>query len=116
MGIRIAGFFMEIAQAHVKTVNPYRAGNGLFPTCLAGRAASLEIFSNRLFSTITGSPRNVIVYGNKRMGKTCMLIKMEQLSFTKKLLTVSTITSPKLTPMRNHILRSGGNSPLRLGP
>jgi len=86
---------METIQQSVKTVNPFRAGSGLFPSCLAGCAALVEIFSNRLYSTITGSPRNVIVYGNKRMGKTCLLIKMEQVSFIKKLLTVSTITSPE---------------------
>ena len=86
---------MKTALNNIKTLNPFRAGSGLFPSCLAGRKAMLDIFSSRLYSTITGSPRNVIVYGNKRMGKTCFLIKMEEISFTKKLLTVSTITSPE---------------------
>jgi hypothetical protein len=84
-----------VTKRNVKTLNPFRAGSGLFPSCLAGRVAVLNIFSNRLYSTITGSPKNIIVHGHKRMGKTCMLIKMEEISFTKKILTVSTITSPE---------------------
>ncbi|MBU1864091.1 MAG: hypothetical protein KKH94_10545 [Candidatus Omnitrophica bacterium] len=86
---------METVTRNVKTLNPFRPGIGLFPSCLAGRVAVLNIFSSRLYSTITGSPRNILVCGNKRMGKTCLLIKMEEISFTKKLLTVSTITSPE---------------------
>lgn len=86
---------MDTNTKNVKTLNPFRPGSGLFPSCLAGRVAVLRIFSNRLYATITGSPRNIIVHGNKRMGKTCMLIQMENISFTKKLLTVSTITSPE---------------------
>lgn len=78
----------------VKYLNPYRAGSGLFPSCLAGRKAALSVFSSRLYSTITGSPRNIIVYGKKRMGKTCFLMQMENISFEKKLVTVSTITTP----------------------
>ena len=85
----------QMTQNNVKTLNPFRAGSGLFPSCLAGRVAVLDIFSNRLYSTITGSPKNIIVHGHKRMGKTCLLIKMEEISFTKKLLTISTITSPE---------------------
>jgi hypothetical protein len=84
-----------MTKRNVKTLNPFRAGSGLFPSCLAGRVAVLNIFSSRLYSTITGSPKNIIVHGRKKMGKTCLLIKMEEISFTKKLLTVSTITSPE---------------------
>lgn len=85
---------MPILERNVKTLNPFRPGSGLFPSCLAGRVAVLNIFSSRLYSTITGSPRNIFVHGHKRLGKTCLLMKMENISFTKKLLTVSTITSP----------------------
>jgi hypothetical protein len=85
----------QLTKRNVKTLNPFRAGSGLFPSCLAGRVAVLTIFSNRLYSTITGTPKNILVHGLKRMGKTCMLIKMEEISFTKKLLTISTISSPE---------------------
>jgi hypothetical protein len=87
---------MQSVTRNVKVLNPFRAGSGLFPSCLAGRVSVLNIFSSRLYSTITGSPRNIIVHGQKRMGKTCLLRRMEELSFTKKLLTVSTITSPEV--------------------
>ena len=87
---------METLTKKVTTINPFRPGSGLFPSCLAGRRAVLDdIFSSRLYSTITGSPRNLIVHGNKRMGKTCLLIKMEEISYSKKLLTISTISSPE---------------------
>lgn len=85
----------QLTKRTVKTLNPFRAGSGLFPSCLAGRVAVLNIFSNRLYSTITGTPKNILVHGLKRMGKTCLLIKMEEISFTKKLLTISTISSPE---------------------
>ena len=72
---------METVLTNITTLNPFRPGSGLFPSCLAGRRAVLEdIFSSRLYSTITGSPRNIIVHGNKRMGKTCLLIRMEEIS------------------------------------
>ncbi|MBN1492962.1 MAG: AAA family ATPase, partial [Candidatus Omnitrophica bacterium] len=86
---------METLRAITRSkINPFRPGSGLFPACLAGRFLDLELFSGKLYSTITGTPKNIIVYGDKQMGKTSVLMRMEKIAQEKKLLTVSTFGSP----------------------
>jgi len=89
------------------TINPFRPGSGLYPACLAGRLLDTERYSNRLYSTITGTPKNVIVYGDQQMGKTSLLMRMEKMAQEKKFLTVSTIGSPGTIPdfMANMVVR-----------
>ncbi len=77
-------------------INPFRPGSGLSPACLAGRSLDVELYSSKLYSTITGTPKNIIVYGDKQMGKTSLLMRMEKIAQEKKLLTVSTFGSPML--------------------
>lgn len=81
--------------SRIKTkINPFRPGSGLFPACLAGRSLDTELFSNKLYSTITGTPKNLLIYGDKQMGKTSLLMQMERIAEEKKALTVSIISSP----------------------
>lgn len=120
---------MEMTQSYIRScVNPFRPGSGLSPTCLAGRFLDVEMFSSRLYSTITGTPKNILVWGNSQMGKTSLIVRMERIAHEKKLLTISTIVSPVsmhefienmvlrvCVEMRNHDFEIGDRMDVLLG-
>lgn len=63
------------------SANPFRAGNGFQPLCLAGRAREQEQFS-RLLDTDT-VPQNVAVLGLRGTGKTVLLERFKSIAQDK---------------------------------
>lgn len=62
----------------MKRRNPFKRRTGVFPSYFTGRINELEELNNIFVSTKEGDPGNIIIYGPKGIGKTCLLIKFQE--------------------------------------
>ena len=60
--------------------NPFNPQMPPRPENFVGRESELEKFEYNLLQTIHGSPLNMSITGNRGMGKTAILVKMEQIA------------------------------------
>ncbi|MEK6953630.1 MAG: ATP-binding protein [Candidatus Micrarchaeota archaeon] len=66
--------------------NPFNPQNPPRPGYFVGRLDELHQFEQYLLQTIHGSPMNMSITGNRGMGKTSLLMKMEEISKREKCL------------------------------
>ncbi len=66
--------------------NPFNPQNPPRPDYFVGRAGELRQFEQYLLQTINASPMNMSITGNRGMGKTSLLVKMEEIAKKKKCL------------------------------
>lgn len=62
----------------MKRKNPFKRRTGVFPSYFTGRTNELGELNNIFISTKEGDPGNIIIYGPKGIGKTCLLIKFQE--------------------------------------
>lgn len=60
--------------------NPFNPQNPPRPGQFVGRTDELHQFEQNLLQTIHGSPMNMSITGNRGMGKTSLLVKMEEIA------------------------------------
>ncbi|MBZ2164468.1 ATP-binding protein [Methanobacterium spitsbergense] len=58
--------------------NPFKRRTGVLPSYFTGREDELEELKDIFISTKEGDPGNIIIYGPKGIGKTCLLIKFQE--------------------------------------
>ncbi|HIH16072.1 MAG TPA: ATP-binding protein [Candidatus Diapherotrites archaeon] len=61
-------------------INPFNPQIPARPQFFVGREAELDQFERWLLQTTNGSPMNMSITGNRGMGKTSLLVKMEQIA------------------------------------
>ena len=66
--------------------NPFNPQNPPRPDFFVGRVDELRQFEQNLLQTIHGSPMNMSITGNRGMGKTSLLVKMEEIAKREKCL------------------------------
>ena len=60
------------------TKNPFKRRTGVLPSYFTGREDELKELKEIFISTKGGDPGNIIIYGPKGIGKTCLLIKFQE--------------------------------------
>ena len=78
---------------HVK--NPFVPGAGLPPPYLAGRDVELKEFSHMLQSVKNGGVENVMIHGLRGVGKTVLLLELQQICLNEGFLPVLNLTFAK---------------------
>ncbi len=58
--------------------NPFKRRTGVLPSYFTGRDDELKELKDIFISTKEGDPGNIIIYGPKGIGKTCLIIKFQQ--------------------------------------
>lgn len=66
--------------------NPFNPQNPPRPEYFVGRIDEMHLFEQNLLQTIHASPMNMSITGNRGMGKTSLLVKMEEIAKRKKCL------------------------------
>ncbi len=78
--------------------NPFTPGSGLFPPFFADREREVQEFTQRLQSTLAGSPRHMAVLGEWAIGKTSLLLRFCELAKEHGCLACLPIANPEETP------------------
>lgn len=68
--------------------NPFNPSQPARPDFFVGREPEIIEFEKILIQTIHSSPMNMVITGNRGMGKTSLLVKLEQLAKEKKSLVL----------------------------
>lgn len=70
-------------------INPFKRRTGVLPSYFTGRRNELNELKDIFISTKGGDPGNIIIFGPKGIGKTCLLIKFqEEVSDTKEVYAI----------------------------
>ena len=69
-------------------VNPFNPQQPAKPNFFVGREEEIKTFNHFLFQTMSSSPMNLSVTGDRGMGKTSLLIKFEQVAREQNCLTI----------------------------
>ena len=77
--------------------NPFTPGSWIFPPFFADREREVQEFTQRLQSTLNGTPRHLAVLGEWAIGKTSLLLQLRRLAKEQGCLTSLSVANPEKT-------------------
>ncbi len=84
--------------------NPFNPSGPVNPRYFAGRSAVIQELSNRLKSTIDGTPQHSAIMGERGIGKTSVLRKVQEIAHEKRCIVARVDLYPNIADLEHLLL------------